>query len=80
MEASASKVKRNEKDPQLGARINALRTGFNWNPKEVCEKTGLTSARLKALEAGADPKLSEIIVLAGAFEYTPQGLVQRLTR
>lgn len=78
MGTTTAKVVR--KDTRLGLRLIALRNGLKMTRREVCANTGISPAKLRALESGKDPALSDLINLADAYGYTPGGLVTKLTR
>lgn len=76
MSATATKIE----NEAVGEELAKLREQLRVPVKEVCSSTGISPNRLRAIEKGADLKLSELIGLAKAYDYTPKGLVGRIVK
>lgn len=60
---------------ELGRRVRRLREAAGLDLAEASRLSGLSPAEIEAIEQGAEPLLSELLLLAGAFRVKPSCLL-----
>jgi hypothetical protein len=67
--------------PKMGAALKDLRESLNLEPSKVMKRCGLSSQRIASIEKSAEnATLAELHKLALAYDYTPGGLINRISK
>jgi transcriptional regulator with XRE-family HTH domain len=67
---------------KVGSNLSDLRTSLNLDEATAAKRSGVSTQRVKKIEAGTgDPaNLEELAGLATAYDYTTSGLIRRVSK